>query len=303
MRIVSYGEPGDWTSGIQIGESVVDSAGAARHAGWPAQEVALARSNRALVELGVERLCGLEAQAAQNLDALRANNAVRAVSDTRLGPPIPDPRKIICIGLNYHDHAKEIGVPAPQAPIFFAKFDNSLVGPTDDIVPPVDTQQVDYEAELAAVVGRHGRYIAEEDALDHVFGAMAFNDVSARDLQLANQLWTGGKAIDTFGPCGPALVSRDELGDLQSLGVRTRVDGKLMQDGTTASMIFGVAKLVSFLSRIMTLEPGDIIATGTPAGVGLSQKPPLFLQTGAVVEVEIDGIGTLRNTVAAPMGR
>lgn len=300
MRIVSYGQPGDWASGFQIGQSVVDIAEVARHAGWPAKEVGLARSNRALLELGSARLRGLEAHGVQNLDALRENNAVRPLSQTRLGPPIPDPRKIICIGLNYYDHAEEIGVAAPQAPIFFAKFDNSLVGPTDEIVPPADTQQVDYEAELAAVVGRRGRYIAEKDALDHIFGAMAFNDVSARDLQLANQLWTGGKAIDTFGPCGPALVSRDEIGDLHSLGVRTRVDGRLMQNGSTASMIFGVAKLVSFLSRIMTLEPGDIIATGTPSGVGLSQKPPLFLQTGAVVEVEIEGIGMLRNTIAAP---
>ena len=300
MRLVSYGAPGDWACGFQTEESAVDSAATARHAGWPVEDVLRAGCNRGLLELGAERLRALEAHAKQNLEALRSQHAVHRLADVHLGPPITNPRKIICIGLNYHDHAKEVGVPEPKEPIFFAKFDNSLAGPTDDIVPPLDTEQVDYEAELAAVIGRQGRYIAEAEALDYVFGAMALNDVSARDLQLANQLWTGGKAIDTFAPCGPALVSLDELGDLQALGLRTRIDGKLMQDGTTASMIFGVAKLVSFLSRIMTLEPGDIIATGTPAGVGLSRNPPVFLQTGAVVEVEVDGIGTLCNTVVAP---
>jgi acylpyruvate hydrolase len=181
--------------------------------------------------------------------------------------------------------------------MFFAKYPNSLVGPTDDIVPPPTTDQVDYEAELAVVIGKRGRNIEVEDALDHVAGAMAFNDVSARDLQLANNLWTGGKAIDTFGPCGPALVLRDDIDDLQALPVRTRVNGEVVQDGNTASMIFGVAETIAFLSKIMTLEPGDIIATGTPAGVGNSRTPKLFLRPGDVVEVEIEGIGTLRNPV------
>jgi 2-keto-4-pentenoate hydratase/2-oxohepta-3-ene-1,7-dioic acid hydratase in catechol pathway len=182
--------------------------------------------------------------------------------------------------------------------MFFAKFANSLVGPADRIVPPATTEQVDYEAELAVVIGTPGRNIAAADALGHVAGAMAFNDISARDLQLANNLWTGGKAIDTFAPCGPALVLRDDIGDLQALGVRTRVNGEVVQDGNTASMIFGVAETIAFLSEIMTLEPGDIIATGTPAGVGNSRTPKLFLHPGDVVEVEIEGIGTLRNPVA-----
>jgi 2-keto-4-pentenoate hydratase/2-oxohepta-3-ene-1,7-dioic acid hydratase in catechol pathway len=214
---------------------------------------------------------------------------------------VPDPQKIICLGLNYRDHAAESGLQPPAAPMFFAKFPNSLAGPHADIVPPATTEKVDYEAELAVVIGRRGRNIAEAHALAHVAGAMAFNDVSARDLQLANNLWTGGKAVDTFAPCGPALVSLEEIGDLQDLGVRTRVNGEVLQDGSTASMIFGVAATIAFLSQIMTLEPGDIVATGTPAGVGQSRTPPRFLQAEDVVEVEIDGLGTLRNRVAPPL--
>jgi 2-keto-4-pentenoate hydratase/2-oxohepta-3-ene-1,7-dioic acid hydratase in catechol pathway len=219
------------------------------------------------------------------------------IANLRLGPPIPDPQKIICIGLNYHDHAKEVGATPPPSPIFFAKFANSLVGPTDDLIPPRDENHVDYEAELAVVIGKAGRYISSENALAHVAGAMAFNDVSARDFQLANQLWTSGKAVDTFGPCGPALVTVDDLGDLQDLSVKTRVNGDTVQNGTTASMIFPIADLIEFLTRVMTLEPGDIIATGTPAGVARAHKPPRFLKAGDVVEVEIQGIGTLKNTV------
>jgi 2-keto-4-pentenoate hydratase/2-oxohepta-3-ene-1,7-dioic acid hydratase in catechol pathway len=181
--------------------------------------------------------------------------------------------------------------------MFFAKYANSLAGPTDTIVPPRDTAKVDYEAELAVVIGKPGRYIDAADALEHVAGAMALNDVSARDLQLANPLWTGGKAIDTFAPCGPALVTLEEIPDLQALSVQTRIGDTLLQDGTTAAMIFPVRELVAFLSRIMTLVPGDIIATGTPAGVAMAHKPPRFLQTGDVVEVSVGGFGTLRNPV------
>jgi 2-keto-4-pentenoate hydratase/2-oxohepta-3-ene-1,7-dioic acid hydratase in catechol pathway len=213
---------------------------------------------------------------------------------------VPDPSKIVCLGLNYRDHAEESGLTPPSAPMFFAKFPNSLIGPGEPIVPPATTQKVDYEAELAVVIGRRGRDIAAADALDHVAGAMPFNDVSARDLQLANNLWTGGKAIDTFAPCGPGLVLREDAGDLSSLAVRTRVNGRTVQDGNTASMIFGIAETIAFLSEVMTLEPGDIIATGTPAGVGNAREPKLFLRPGDLVEIEIERIGTLRNRVVEP---
>ena len=297
VRLVSYGGPGAWNPGILIGALVVDTRAAAALAGWSGAEVNELRSNRALLVQGQDRVSALVKATECNIDALRRGGHAFDVGSIRLGPPIPDPEKIICIGLNYHDHAKEVGATPPKSPIFFAKYANSLIGPTDDVVPPRDTSKVDYEAEVAVVIGRRGRYIEAENALDHVFGAMAFNDVSARDLQLANQLWTGGKAIDTFGPCGPALVSTDAIGDLQNLRVRTRVAGDVLQDGNTSSMIFSVREIIAFLSRIMTLEPGDIIATGTPAGVAGAHDPPRFLNSGDVVEVDIEHIGTLRNRV------
>lgn len=285
MRLVTFGSPGSWTAGIEIDGRVVTLDEAARAAGWP--ETGL--TNRRLLGMGPAKMDEL-AGAAATLPG-------KPLATLRLGPPIPDPQKIICIGLNYHDHAKEVGATPPPSPIFFAKFANSLVGPTDDLIPPRDENHVDYEAELAVVIGKAGRYISREHALAHVAGAMAFNDVSARDFQLANQLWTSGKAVDTFGPCGPALVTVDDLGDLQDLSVKTRVNGDTVQNGTTAQMIFGIAELIEFLTRVMTLEPGDIIATGTPAGVARAHTPPRFLKTGDVVEVEIQGIGTLKNSV------
>ena len=219
-----------------------------------------------------------------------------SLSDVTLHAPITDPEKIVCLGLNYRDHAEETGQEIPSAPMWFAKFANSLSGSGQDIVlPAAHAEYVDYEAELALVIGRRARNVSAEDALSHIAGAMAFNDVSARDLQMQNPLWTSGKAIDTFAPCGPALVTLDEIDDLGALGLRTRVNGELLQQGTTANLIFGPAEVVAWLSRTMTLLPGDIIATGTPAGVGVAQGR--FLKDGDTVEVEIDGLGTLVNPV------
>jgi acylpyruvate hydrolase len=212
--------------------------------------------------------------------------------------PIPDPQKIICLGLNYSDHAAESGQEPPAAPLWFAKFANSLIGDGEEIVlPAAHPDYVDYEAELAVVIGRTARNVNAEEALSHVAGAMPFNDVSARDLQLQNQLWTSGKAVDTFAPCGPALVTLDEIDDVQNLGLRTRINGELLQEGTTAEQIFGVAETVAWLSRTVTLVPGDIIATGTPAGVGAAQGR--FLRDGDLVEVEVDGLGAVGNRVRA----
>jgi 2-keto-4-pentenoate hydratase/2-oxohepta-3-ene-1,7-dioic acid hydratase in catechol pathway len=288
MRLLSYCSDHAWRPGIQVGDDVLDAAALTAALDRPSE----VRTTRDVLELGPAALAHLATLAS-------SASPVGRVDELELGPPVPDPQKIICLGLNYRDHAREAGLQEPSAPMFFAKWANSLSGPTAPIVPPATTTKVDYEAELAVVIGRRGRDITPASALDHVAGAMAFNDVSARDLQLANPLWTGGTAIDTFAPCGPALVTLDELGDLGALGLRTRVNGVLVQDGDTASMIFGVAETISFLSQIMTLEVGDIIATGTPAGVGASRTPPLFLTLGDVVEVEVDGIGTLRNPVGA----
>jgi acylpyruvate hydrolase len=242
-------------------------------------------------------LATLDADGLREL-ADRAAQADRrvALSDVALNAPVTDPQKIICIGLNYRDHAAETGQEIPTAPMWFAKFANSLIGSGEAIVlPAAHAEHVDYEAELALVIGRQAKDVGVERALEHVAGAMPFNDVSARDLQFQNPLWTSGKAIDTFAPCGPALVTLDEIDDLHALGLRTRVDGELVQHGSTANLIFGPAELVAWLSRTMTLLPGDIIATGTPAGVGAAQGR--FLRDGQTVAIEIDGLGTLVNRV------
>lgn len=222
-----------------------------------------------------------------------------AVDSTRLGPPITNPEKILCIGLNYRDHAAETGMDAPTSPIVFAKFANSLVGPADAVVVPAPGGEIDYEAELAVVIGDRCSRLSAGEAIDHVFGAMAFNDVSARNLQMATSQWTMGKAIDTFAPCGPALVSLDEMGDLQDLRVGCSVNGEVVQDGHTGSMIFPIAETIAYISSVMTLEPGDVIATGTPAGVGMGRKPPIELEAGDIVEVEVERVGRLRNKIVA----
>lgn len=230
--------------------------------------------------------------------AARARNAEQRASlaEATLCAPIPDAQKIICMGLNYRDHAEETGQEIPAAPMWFAKFANSLTGSAQPIVLPAShAEYVDYEAELALVIGRTARNVAAADALSYVAGAMPFNDVTARDLQFQNPLWTSGKAIDTFAPCGPALVTLDEIGDLAALQLSTRINGEVLQQGTTANLIFGPADLIAWLSRTITLLPGDIIATGTPAGVGAAQGR--FLRDGDTVEVQIDGLGALVNPV------
>jgi acylpyruvate hydrolase len=244
-------------------------------------------------------LAALDAEGLRALHA-RAEDAHErvALADAKLLAPVGDPQKIVCLGLNYSDHAEETGQEIPPAPMWFAKFANSLIGSGQEIVlPRAHPEFVDYEAELALVIGRPTRNVGVKDALAHIAGAMPFNDVSARDLQMQNPLWTSGKAIDTFAPCGSALVTLDEIGDLCALGLRTRINGELMQEGTTANFVFGPAEVVAWLSRTMTLLPGDIIATGTPAGVGAAQGR--FLREGDVVEVEVDGLGAVRNSVRA----
>jgi 2-keto-4-pentenoate hydratase/2-oxohepta-3-ene-1,7-dioic acid hydratase in catechol pathway len=244
-------------------------------------------------------LAALDGEGLRELQA-RAEEADErvALADAKLHAPVIDPQKIVCLGLNYRDHAAETGQDIPAAPMWFAKFANSLIGSGQQIVlPRAYPEYVDYEAELALVIGRPARDVGAEDALSYIAGAMPFNDVSARDLQMQNPLWCSGKAIDTFAPCGPALVTLDEIDDLHALGLRTRINGELLQQGTTANLVFGPAEVVAWLSRTMTLLPGDIIATGTPAGVGAAQGR--FLRDGDTVEVEIDGLGTVRNGVRA----
>lgn len=296
MRLVSYAtDSHPFRSGLVVGaDRLVDLAAAAEQAGLGPAEQRASSTVRGFLALGPAAWKALESMPDPD------GGHSFAVSSVRIGPPIPDPQKILCLGLNYRDHARETGMDVPDSPILFAKYANSLIGPRDDIVlPALASAAVDYEAELAVVIGLRARRLAVADALAHVAGVMAFNDVSARDLQMSSSQWTLGKAIDTFGPCGPMLVSLGEVGDIQDLPVRARVNGVTVQDGSTSEMIFQVADVISMLSMLMTLEPGDIIATGTPAGVGMGRTPPLMLQPGDVVEVDIPGVGSLRNLVVA----
>jgi 2-keto-4-pentenoate hydratase/2-oxohepta-3-ene-1,7-dioic acid hydratase in catechol pathway len=213
--------------------------------------------------------------------------------------PIERPQKIICVGLNYRDHAEEQGVELPERPLLFAKWPNTLIGPGEEIVLPAISQKVDYEAELAVVIGETARGVSVESALEVVAGYICANDVSGRDLQFSDGQWVRGKSLDTFCPVGPTLVPAAEVPDPQALGIRAILNGEVMQDSTTANMVFGVAEVVSFTSQAITLEPGDLILTGTPAGVGVFREPQRLLQAGDEITIEIDGLGALTNPVVA----
>jgi 2,4-didehydro-3-deoxy-L-rhamnonate hydrolase len=215
--------------------------------------------------------------------------------------PIDRPGKIVCVGLNYRDHAEEQGTELPEAPLLFAKWPNALIGPGEAIVIPPETTQADYEAELGVVIGSRVRNVSGENALEAVRGYVCLNDVSARDLQFSDGQWTRGKSVDSFCPIGPRLVPAADVSDPQALGIRCVLNGKVMQDSTTANMIFSVAEVIAYASRTMTLEPGDLIATGTPAGVGAFRDPPVFLQDGDEVSIEIERLGALMNPVQAAM--
>lgn len=219
--------------------------------------------------------------------------------EVKYGPPVPRPGKILCIGQNYADHCREQNVPLPEIPELFCKFPTSIIGRGDAIVLHKATTKVDYEVELGIVIGKRGKNIPKARAMEHVFGYTIFHDVSARDLQFKSKQWTRGKSPDTFAPIGPWLVTRDEVRNPHKLAIRTWLNGQLMQDSNTANLVFGVPALVEFLSQTITLEPGDLIATGTPPGVGCFRKPPVFLKPGDVVRMEIAGLGTLENPVVA----
>jgi 2-keto-4-pentenoate hydratase/2-oxohepta-3-ene-1,7-dioic acid hydratase in catechol pathway len=220
--------------------------------------------------------------------------------DVELMAPVIDPQKVVCLGLNYRDHAIESNMPIPEEPVLFSKFPSALTGHGAEILLPKVSTEVDYEAELVVVIGRRGKSIARENAMAHVAGYAVGHDVSARDWQLnkPGKQWLAGKTFDTFAPMGPDLVTADEVPDPHDLGIRLRLNGRTMQDSSTAQLIFRIDETIAYLSQIVTLEPGDLIFTGTPPGVGMARKPPVWLQPGDVVEVEIDGLGTLRNPVA-----
>jgi len=224
----------------------------------------------------------------------------RVADGVRLGSPVARPSKILCVGLNYADHARETGATPPPEPVLFMKSTTALVGPNDDIIIPRDSVKTDWEVELAVIIGKKASYVEEADAHEYIAGYALHNDVSEREFQLERSgTWDKGKGCDTFAPVGPFLATPDEIADVDNLRLWLTVNGKTMQDGTTANLIFRIPFLISYISRFMTLLPGDIISTGTPAGVGLGFNPPIYLQPGDVVELGIDGLGTSRQTLQA----
>ena len=223
---------------------------------------------------------------------------VVAIDAVRLLAPVPRPGKLVCVGLNYRDHAAESKMPVPERPILFSKFATSVIGPGDPIVIPPASEKVDYEAELAIVIGRRVKRATREQAASAILGYTIVNDVSARDFQFGDGQWQRGKSCDTFAPMGPSIATTDEVADPQTLGISLRVNGRTLQSSNTNQMVFGAVDLVTFISETITLEPGDVIATGTPPGVGFARQPPVFLKAGDQVEVEIDGLGILENPVS-----
>ncbi|HKX81668.1 MAG TPA: fumarylacetoacetate hydrolase family protein [Nitrososphaera sp.] len=219
------------------------------------------------------------------------------VGDVELLVPIPNPPKIICLAFNYFDHARDAGLTPSDEPVIFMKPRTALNEPFRDVICPSFVTRLDYEAELAVVVGKRTRKVAEEAAMDSVFGYMVFHDVSARDIQFRDKQFTRGKGIDTFAPCGPWITTKDEIVDPQNLRITTRVNGETRQDSSSSNMVIPIKRIISALSVTMTLEPGDIISTGTPAGVAMSMKEPRYLKDGDVVEISIEGLGSIKNRI------
>jgi 2-keto-4-pentenoate hydratase/2-oxohepta-3-ene-1,7-dioic acid hydratase in catechol pathway len=296
MILVSYRARGSstaWRAGIAHEQAAVDASAYLLSRVEVASGQAVL-SVRALLQQGQQALLEVFAWAKSQLEA---RSGLLSLDALELGPPVPDPDKIICLGVNYREHAAEAQQELPAVPMFFAKFRNSLIGPTSPILLPRASTQIDYEGELAVIIGQHCKEVTEQDALQYVAGYTIMNDVSARDVQMQTSQWTAGKAVDTFAPMGPGIVLASSIPNPQTLMLTTKVNEQVVQHDTTANMVFSVASTIAFLSSLMTLEPGDIIATGTPSGVGFKRTPPLFLHDGDVVEVEIESIGRIRNPV------
>lgn len=286
MRLATIQTPAGPRAAVFQGNQYVDL-----HASDPALPATL----RQLLEGGAAALKSA-GEAARHAKAVQ-----HEAGQVKLLALVPDPRKIVCLGLNYRDHAAESGAPIPKEPVLFSKYATALIGHESPIVLPPVSSEVDYEAELVIVIGKGGRHIKADQAMSYVAGYTCGHDVSARDWQLKKdqKQWMVGKTFDTFAPVGPHLVTADEVPDPHNLPIRLRLNGQVMQNSNTNQMIFRVPEVLAYLSQVFTLEVGDLIFTGTPPGVGFAKKPPLFLKAGDVAEVEIDGIGLLRNPVVA----
>ena len=284
MKLMTFAKDGRTALGLVDGESVIDLASA---------DPSLPKDMQSLIEAGPSALASVRAAAGRAPASTR-----HAVASVKPALPIARPPKFVCVGLNYALHAKEGGHAIPTYPSFFLRVNSSLIPAGASVVRPKCSIQLDYECELTIVIGKGGRHIAEDKALDHVFGYTLFNDVSVRDYQRKTSQWTAGKNFDATGPLGPHIVTADSLPPGASgLRITTRVNGETMQDSNTSDMIFSTARTIAILSEIMTLEPGDMIATGTPSGVAHARKPPAWMKAGDTVEVEVEKIGILRNPV------
>ncbi|MEM8709938.1 MAG: fumarylacetoacetate hydrolase family protein [Planctomycetota bacterium] len=236
---------------------------------------------------------------AHDAGQLEAKGAILPLANVDLVAPIPRPGKVICIGLNYRDHAEESGLEVPSEPLVFSKFSSCVVGPEAEVILPKGAKEVDYEAEFGVVIGRRASHVSEADAMDYVLGYCNINDVSARDFQFADGQWQRGKSCETFCPAGPFIATADEIADPHALRIQFRLNGETLQDSSTNQLIFNVPQLVAYLSGFVTLEPGDMISTGTPPGVGFARKPPVYVQPGDSMEVEVEGLGVLKNSAVA----
>lgn len=279
MKLVRYGAPGAEKPGL------IDATGKLRDLSGHVADLSGAT---------------LEPASLARLQALDPAGLPEVPGSPRLGPCVAGTGKFICIGLNYSDHAAETGASVPPEPIIFMKATSAICGPNDDLIIPRGSLKTDWEVELGFVIGKTAKYVSEDEALDHVAGYCTIHDVSERAFQTEHHgQWTKGKSADTFGPTGPWLVTRDEIKDPQNLGMWLKVNGETMQDGSTMTMVYGVKFLVSYLSRFMSLQPGDIISTGTPPGVGMGMKPQRYLKPGDVVELGVEGLGSQRQQVVA----
>ena len=281
MRFVTFRAPGGGAqAGVALRDHVVSLAGA----GFRDMLEVLAGGQEARAKI-------------DNFIYAPPAGATFPAASVKLLAPVPHPPKLICVGLNYRDHAAESRMEIPKVPTIFSKFSTAVIGPGDPIVLPKNSTQPDYEAEFAFVIGQGGRHIAAADWDRHVFGYTLINDVSARDFQMATSQWLMGKTFDTFAPMGPHIVSLDEIPDPHALDISLRINGEVLQHSNTRELIFKIPDLVAYLSSVFTLQPGDVVSTGTPAGVGFARNPPRFLNPGDEVQVEVDKIGELRNPV------
>ncbi len=278
MKLMRVGQPG------QEKPAILDAEGKVRDLSAHVKDI----GGEAISPEGLKKIAAIDL------------GTLPVISEERIGACVAGTGKFICIGLNFSDHAAETGATVPPEPVIFMKATSAIVGPNDNVVIPRGSEKTDWEVELGVVIGKTAKYVSEDDALDYVAGYCVSHDVSERAFQTerAGQ-WTKGKSCDTFGPIGPWLVTKDEITDPQNLGMWLKVNGQTMQDGSSKTMVYGVAHVVSYLSQFMSLHPGDVISTGTPPGVGMGQKPPRYLKTGDVVELGIEGLGSQKQTFVA----